>query len=71
MLVLYICLERESFHFWVLLLEVFFCSQRIFAFSAFAAISFEILKTRKLEEKELRLYLCNVRYMGCPKRSGQ
>jgi hypothetical protein len=47
MLVLHICLEHESFRFWVLLPEFF--SQGVFMFSAFAAISFGILKTRKLK----------------------
>jgi hypothetical protein len=41
-------------------------------FSAFAAVSFGICKTCKLEKEELLSLLClNVRYMGCPKRPGQ
>jgi hypothetical protein len=50
MLLLYICFvcRTREFPYLGLLPEVF-CSEGVFVFSAFAAISFEILKTRKLE----------------------
>jgi hypothetical protein len=50
MLVLYICFvcKMQEFPFLGSFARIFFSQRAFFVFSAFAAISFKILKTRKL-----------------------